>query len=226
MKHLLDRPIWSALATRHAPLAEGAGLAKRYPPSVSPFAATARDDDDSLHALGTMTAPGVPQALLMADEIRLPDGLQIEKSAAGVQMMAGREFERVDDERVQALSADDAEEMLTLARLTEPGPFSLKALCLGRFWGVRENGRLIAMAGERLKQPGYTELSGLCTHPDYRKRGLGRLLLKFAAGEICAVGDVPYLHAYAANTKAIALYEAIGFKHRTDVNVAFIARRG
>lgn len=226
MKHPLDRPIWTALYTRHAALAEGNELAKRYPASVSPFAATGDDEAESLQALEAITSPGEKMLLVMADEIAVPPGFVTEMTADVVQMIADRAFERGADERIEPLDESDAEEMLALATLTKPGPFSLKALSFGRFWGVKVDGRLIAMAGERMKQPGYTELSGLCTHPDFQGRGLGRLMLTYVAGEICAQGEQPYLHAYAANTKAIALYEAIGFRLRSKMNLASIVRQG
>jgi predicted GNAT family acetyltransferase len=164
--------------------------------------------------------------LVMADEIAVPPGFVTELTADVVQMIADRAFERGTDERIEPLDESDAEAMLALATLTKPGPFSLKALSFGRFWGVKVDGRLIAMAGERMKQPGYTELSGLCTHPDFQGRGLGRLMLTYVAGVICAQSEQPYLHAYAANTKAIALYEAIGFQLRSEMNLASIVRHG
>jgi predicted GNAT family acetyltransferase len=108
--------------------------------------------------------------------------------------------------------------------LTKPGPFTLQAQALGTFWGVKSDRRLIAMAGERLKQPGFTELSGVCTHPDFRGRGLGRTLSVFVANQIAARGETPYLHSYATNAEAIALYESIGFRIRTTLNVV-VARR-
>ena len=163
--------------------------------------------------------------LVMASEITVPPGFVTEKTADAVQMIADRTFERISDHRVVPLDEADAEAMLALATLTKPGPFSLKALSFGRFWGIKLDGRLIAMAGERMKQPGYTELSGLCAHPDFQGQGLGKMLLHFVAGEICARGEQPYLHAYAANTRAIALYESIGFKLRRAMNLAFIVRQ-
>lgn len=130
----------------------------------------------------------------------------------------------VSDERVQRLTRDDAAEMLALALVTKPGPFTLEALSLGDFWGVKIEGRLAAMAGERMKQPGYTELSGVCSHPEFRGGGLGRLLSLFVANRIAARGEVPYLHAYASNTTAIGLYESIGFRLRSMMNVAVVQR--
>jgi len=95
---------------------------------------------------------------------------------------------------------------------------------LGNFWGVKRDGVLLAMAGERLKQPGYTELSGVCVHPDAQGSGLGRLMSLFVAGQICARDEQPYLHAYATNARAIALYESLGFRLRSRMNVAMVRR--
>jgi predicted GNAT family acetyltransferase len=224
MKHLLDRPAWSALCTRHAALAEGSRLAKRYPASIAPFAATENDDEESLRALAELASPGTNLLLVQSDEIVLPAGLVTVSAASAVQMIADQPMEHVAEERIEQLGEADAAEMLALATLTKPGPFSLRAQSLGKFWGVKVRGRLVAMAGERMKQPGYTELSGVCTHPEFRGEGLGRLLSLYVAGKIFARGELPYLHAYATNTGAIALYGSIGFRLRSSMNVAVISR--
>jgi predicted GNAT family acetyltransferase len=90
---------------------------------------------------------------------------------------------------------------------------------------VKIDGRLVAMAGQRLRHPGFGELSGLCTHPDFQGRGLGTLLFRFVAGEICARGDTVFLHAYYTNTPAITLYKALGFKLRSEMNLRVVKRR-
>lgn len=223
MRHILDRPIWSALQTRHAALSEGGTLAKRYVPSISAFAAAGDDTTESLEALRQLSTPEEKLLLVQASDIVLPQGLITVSTASLVQMTAELPLPQISDTRIQPLREADAEEMLALATLTKPGPFSLRALSFGDFWGVKIDGRLVAMAGERMKQPGYTELSGVCTDPDYRGKGLGRLLSRFVAGHIFAKGDQPYLHAYATNTAAIALYETIGFKLRSPMNAAMVA---
>ncbi|MER8518299.1 GNAT family N-acetyltransferase [Mesorhizobium sp. M0644] len=224
MRHLLDRPIWSALQTRHRAFAEGDNLAMRYRPSIVPFAATGADDPESLRALENLVSPGESVILLQADAIALPTGLSATSTAAGVQMIAEQPLQIVSAPRVHRLTRDDAAEMLALALLTKPGPFTLEALSLGDFWGVKIEGRLAAMAGERMKQPGYTELSGVCSHPEFRGGGLGKLLSLFVANRIVARGEVPYLHAYASNAAAITLYESIGFRLRSTMNVAVVQR--
>jgi predicted GNAT family acetyltransferase len=116
--------------------------------------------------------------------------------------------------------------MLDLATLTQPGPFTLRALDLGRFWGIRQDGRLVAMAGMRMAVPGLVELSGVCAHPDARGQGLARLLSRYVSARIEEGGDRPFLHAWAANTAAIALYRSIGFSIRTQMHVLAIRRLG
>lgn len=226
MNHALDRPIWSALNSRHAALAEGDGMAKRYRPSIHPFACSRDDSPESLAALARLTAPGETLIFLQADPFVAPAAFTVAMTAFGVQMIAERPMPAIEDRRIEKLDEADAAAMLELATLTKPGPFTLKAQALGGFWGVRENGRLIAMAGERLKVDGMTEVSGVCTHPDFRGRGLGRVLTLYVAGKISAKGEQPFLHTYATNAAAIALYEKIGFRLRTRMNVAAIERQG
>ena len=115
------------------------------------------------------------------------------------------------------LGPDDSAEMLALATLTRPGPFMARTPELGDFVGVKVDGRLVAMAGERMKPDGMTEVSGVCTDPDHRGRGYAAALMRVVMGRIRARGEVPFLHAYAANTGAIAIYERLGFRFRREL---------
>ncbi|MGO6816034.1 GNAT family N-acetyltransferase [Rhizobium leguminosarum] len=225
MTHILDRPIWSALETAHANRAEGGKSARRYPPSIVPFAASADDAPESLDALETLPSRDETMILVESGPIAIPPGLAVVAEASVVQMLAERPHERLSDSRIQPLTETDAADMLDLATLTKPGPFTLRAQSLGSFWGIRSEGRLVAMAGQRMRQTGFTELSGLCTHPDFQARGLGTLLFRFVAGEIASSGDTAYLHAYAANTSAISLYETQGFALRSEMNMRVVKRR-
>nr|WP_246725935.1 GNAT family N-acetyltransferase [Rhizobium lusitanum] len=206
-------------------MAEGSERARRYPPSIVPFAATADNSAESLEALAELPVGEDVMAIVEAAPITVSQGLMVLSSASLVQMMAGHPFERVSDSRIELLTEADAEDMLALATLTKPGPFTLRAQSLGTFWGVKMEGRLVAMAGQRMRQPGFAELSGLCTHPDFQGRGLGSLLFRFVAGEISARDETAYLHAYAANKPAIALYEAMGFRLRSDMNLCVVKRQ-
>lgn len=226
MKHPLDRPIWSALTTRQLDFGAGTGLARRYRPEYLPFAATGTDDPGALADLAGLAQPGETLFFLMADPVTPLPGFEATMTADAVQMIARTVPMPAADTAIEPLGPDDAEEMLALATLTKPGPFSLKSGMLGRFWGVRKDGRLAAMAGERMKQPGFTELSGVCTHPDFRGEGYARRLSLHVAARILEVGDRPYLHAYAVNDAAIRLYESIGFALRSTMHVAALRRIG
>jgi ribosomal protein S18 acetylase RimI-like enzyme len=222
MTHVLDRPAWNALTTRHAALSQGGALAKRYDPSIIPFAAARDDSDEALQALAALPRPGETMLIVETEKTALPPGLVPMIKADAVQMILKQPPPSVADARIECLTDADAAEMLDLATLTKPGPFTLKAQALGEFFGVKIDGRLAAMAGERMKQKGFTEVSGVCTHPDFQGRGLGRLLSVFMTHRVLARGEVPYLHAYATNAAAIGLYETIGFEIRRVLEVVVV----
>ncbi len=122
------------------------------------------------------------------------------------------------------MGAGDASDMLALALLTQPGPFEAETWRMGRFFGVRRAGRLAAMAGQRMHPPGFVELSGVCTHPDFRGEGLATRLTNHVTRAILDTGETPFLHAWADNTGAIALYEKLGYRLRCEMNVAVFER--
>ncbi len=224
--HVLDRPVWTALTTRQTAFAIGGDAARRFVPDVSPFAAARDDSPSSLASLGALAGPGDALLFVQVDDIAIPPGLVATTTAPGVQLVARADaaFAPPQDPRIVRLTAADAPAMLALATLTKPGPFASRTPELGEFWGVKWDGRLVAMAGERMRQPGFTEVSGVCTHPDARGRGLARLLSMTVAAQIAARGETPYLHAYANNDAAIQLYESIGFRLRRHMHVAMLER--
>lgn len=224
MAHLLDRPAWNALTSRHAAIAEGNALAKRYPPTITLFAAARDASAESQAALAALLRPGEMMWLADAGPIVVPDGLTAIETESAIQLILTKTPARVSDPRITRLTEADAAEMLALAVLTRPGPFTLRAQALGEFFGIRIDGRLAAMAGTRMMQDGYVEVSGVCTHPDFQRRGLARLLSVFMVHRFLDRGETPYLHAYAANTSAISLYESIGFEKRTVLNVMVVGR--
>jgi predicted GNAT family acetyltransferase len=223
--HLLDRPVWHSLSSHLAPLSIGGPLARRFRRDVNLFASARDDSPEALAALADLVRPGEQVYLLQVPNIVVPPGCTAVKQATGVQMVATRSLqdEGPFDDLVPLVDAN-APEMLALARLTEPGPFLERTHTMGRFVGIRIEGRLAAMAGERMHVAGHTEVSGVCTHPDFRGRGLARRLSAAVAVAIEARGERAFLHAWRSNEAAIGLYESLGFEWRTDVNVAVLAR--
>lgn len=223
---MLDRPVWAALSTRHLSLSVGSALARRYASEVNLFASACDDTPAALAALTDLVQPGERIFLLQVPDIIVPAGLTPLKEARGVQMIATRRVQAMEtDDGVIELTDADAPEMLELARLTEPGPFLTRTHTMGTFRGIRIGGRLAAMAGERFRFPGHTEVSGVCTHPDFRGRGLARRLSAAVAARIESRGERPFLHAWKSNRPAISLYESLGFEIRAEVAVKVLERR-
>ena len=221
----LDHPVWSSLEDRHLPLSVGCSLAHRYDPNINVFAAACDDRPDALSALSDLVETGETVFLLQVGEITYPSGFEILKSGPGVQMVVSEPIETIDGPDMIVRPGDArAADMLALATLTEPGPFLTETHKMGRFWGVVRDGRLAAMAGERFQLPGFTELSGVCTHPDFEGEGLGKRLSAHVAHAIQARGDTPFLHAWSSNSRAIGLYERLGFKTRAAVEAVALRR--
>ena len=221
----LDLPVWASLSTHHTALSLGNALAKRFVSEVNLFASSRDNTPESLAALCALVSPGERVYVLQVPDIVLPAGLAAVRRARGVQMVATRSVSAEPmNSDIMTLTDADAPDMLELATLTEPGPFLTRTHRMGTFRGIRIDGRLAAMAGERFRFPGYTEVSGVCTHPDFRGRGLARTLSAVVAANIEARGERPFLHAWKSNQAAISLYESLGFELRAEVDVAVLER--
>jgi hypothetical protein len=223
--HPLDQPAWSALTGRQSHLALVQGGARRYDPAYGVFAAVADGSDASVAGLAALVAAHGDVALLQADPPTSIPGAAVASQDLGVQMVAQR-LTSAPSPGFAIVDLDDADgaDMLALATLTQPGPFFERTHQLGDFVGVKADGQLLAMAGERMKPDGFTEVSGLCTHPDHRGRGYAGALMRVVAGRILDRGETPFLHAYASNRGAIALYEALGFTLRREVLMTRLTR--
>jgi predicted GNAT family acetyltransferase len=223
MTHPLDRPIWTSLATRQQDLALGDARARRFDPAYGVFAAAADRSEASRAALCDLVRAHGEAALVEAEEPDVPPGLTVASRAICWQMVAGEGLKIVRPTfEVVALTEADAAEMLALATLTKPGPFYARTHQLGDFVGVKEAGRLVAMAGERMKPSGFTEVSGVCVHPDQRGRGLAAGLMSLVAEKIVARGEIAFLHVYDHNTPAIAIYEALGYRLRREMVMVMV----
>lgn len=225
MSHPLDRPVWSALSGRQSDIALAHGSAIRFAPEYGLFAAMPDDAPASLADLSALIAAHGDVALVESGGPPPIPGVGVRSSAVCWQMVAdepnqiGKAAFAFED-----LTEADAPQMLALATLTAPGPFFARTHQLGRFVGVKVGGRLVAMAGERMRPPGHTEVSGVCTHPDHRGRGYAAGLMLEVAARIRARGEVPFLHSYAHNTGAIVLYQALGFDFRRELVMTTLTR--
>jgi ribosomal protein S18 acetylase RimI-like enzyme len=212
-QHALDHPVWAALTGPHAHLALTSGRAVRYPADVAPFAAV--DDPRDPAAWQSLAGFGEGgMAVPVVGDGAPPEGWDVFSVLAGVQLVETS----VDDEPDPAavlLGPGDVPEMLDLVARTQPGPFRPRTIELGDYYGVRDAGRLIAMAGERLKVPGWCEVSAVCTDPDHRGQGLATRLIRTVAAGAHKRGERVFLHAAAENAGAIRLYESIGFRLRS-----------
>jgi len=211
----LDRPIWTALTTKQAHLGQGDGLARRYHPDVAPFAALASETPAAYQALHQLLGAHEQVALLSAEPIGPVDGLQTTYLGVIHQMIAPhREAGSTDDRDVIRLGHADANDMLDLVQKTKPGPFGKRTCEMGNYIGIRDRGRLIAMAGERMRLDGYVEISAVCVDEDHRGKGLAGRLMKLLRREIEQRGETPFLHVFSDNVSAIQLYDRLGFQLR------------
>ncbi|MFF5232503.1 GNAT family N-acetyltransferase [Dactylosporangium sp. NPDC000521] len=211
--HILDNPAWAALTGPHARFAERSGDAIRYQTDVTPFITVAPgsgpdvwDDVAALAGAGevvTITGTAPPP----------PAHWEVVLEAGGVQLIDVALEARPDPEAA-VLTTADVPEILDLVERTQPGPFRRRTIELGTYLGIRRDGKLVALAGERLHPPGWTEISAVCTDPAHRGQGLATRLVRAVAHGIRARGEQPFLHAAATNTGAIRLYESIGFQLR------------
>ena len=225
MSDPLDRPVWNALTSRQAGLAIASGAAVRIDPDYGPFAA-ARDDGTVAQAalVATLRGPDDRIGVVEREAWPVPPGTRVLGGGDLVQMVHDGTLPAVpDDPRIVLLGESDAAEMAALAFATEPGPWSSATHRYGEYFGIRLGGRLAAMAGERLRLPGLAELSGVSTWPEFRGQGLATALVRRVVRGFIERGDTPFLHCYAANVEAVALYEALGFRVRAPMTFTILA---
>ncbi|MER7485864.1 GNAT family N-acetyltransferase [Streptomyces sp. NPDC126497] len=219
---VLDDPVGRSLGGRHAHLARRLGRAATYLTDVATFSSVSADPDaEDWGNLARLLGPGAFADMFSCPAVA-PANWEPIFSLEGRQMIwpgdgrPGRSGSESNTDVVE-LGADSVPEMLDLVARTEPGPFWPRTHELGAYLGVRVDGTLVAMAGERLRPPGWTEISAVCTAPEARGQGHAARLVRALTERILARGDRPFLHVAEANTGAITLYERLGFKTRRPV---------
>lgn len=226
MAHPLDRPVWSMLTGRQAHLAEGDARAVRIDRGYGVFGVAADTGPEAQAALAALV-PGDGEIWIVEGERwPVPAGTREVRRAVLAQMVAEGPPPppREGEPAILALGEEDAAEMAALADHAKPGPWGPATHRYGPFFGIRENGRLLAMAGQRILVPGMAEVSGVATWEDCRGRGLARTLIGHVMRQMVARGETPFLHSYADNAGAIGLYESLGFRIRREVHVLVIAK--
>jgi ribosomal protein S18 acetylase RimI-like enzyme len=222
-EHLLDNPIWNSLRTGHAHLATGGTLARRYPFGIGPLSGLRETSTEAWAELVALIPEGDAAVLFLEQPPYLPRTMRMVLQDAIVQMICrGEPMRPACDHPVLPLGPPDFAEMIALATLAAPGPFRAETATLGGFYGIRVDGRLAAMAGERLQPEGFSEVSAVCTHPDFRGRGYAAVLVADVAQQIRARGRTPFLTVLATNTGAISVYERVGFEPRRQLVVAVV----
>jgi len=214
--HELDNPFWNSLQTRHRHIAQVIAGVARYPREFAPFLGVASTQVDMAPAIETLVAPQ-ESVYLLGVLPAVPAGWQVQAFRPLAQMVCTQPIEVIDGPVVIPLDHTHRGDVLALTALVYPHYFRERTMEMGRYFGIYQEGRLAAIIGERLGTDGYTEMSAICTHPDFNGRGYARRLTAMLANDTLARGRTPFLHVSHENTRAKRLYEQLGFRLRSDI---------
>ncbi len=218
----LNNPVWHALTGPQAQFGVRSGRAARFHADVAPFFAIDDTSDAAYRDLRGIIGDAPEARLFRATTEPTPPAWVKTFEKPIVQMICTRRPQLRPDAAIETLGHADAVDMMALAESAKPGPFSARTAALGTYVGVRVNGRLVAMAGERFKLSGYTEISAICTLAAFRGRGYGGAMVAHLIEAIIARGEMPLLHVFADNP-AMKLYEAMGFVEHQQLRVIWLA---
>jgi len=224
--HPLDNVIWQALMTRQARFAECFASARRFVPSVTLLSAFERPTPEGYLSLANLLDEGGTAAVFLDEPYQPRAGWDFVVGAPLLQMVCENGSTTLESSNVEILELGpaDSPEMLDLTALTKPGPFGPRTHELGFYVGIRQSGKLVAMAGERLKVSGHTEVSAVCTRPEYLGKGYARVLMLEIMRGIRQRGEIPFLHVRQDNIRAVQLYERLGFRTRKVTHFAVLRR--
>jgi len=227
--HALDNVIWKALTTRQTEFAEVVGQARRFVPEVTSLTAFSEPNAEGYASLAGLVGSGGTAAVFLDDPFIECEGWKAVGGAPLLEMVSENGISaRVNPARslpqITELGPQDSPDMVKLAALTRPGPFGSRTHELGTYLGIRSEGKLVAMAGERLKIPGYTEVSAVCTHPEHTGKGHAQVLMMELMRRIRSRGETPFLHVREDNLRAVQIYERLGFRVRVLLHYVLLRR--
>jgi len=219
----LDNPVWHALNSHHAHLAIWGEGAVRYQPDIVGAVAIPENSSVGFNNL---------RGLVDTDEIVGVIGGSLPEDLSGWEVLHIDQARQLIHEDLQpatpvhavVLTAEDVPEMLDLVNVAQPGPFSRRTIETGQYLGVRQDGHLVAMAGERFHLTGFCEVSAVCTHPEYRGRGYAGALTTMVAQAILDRQETPFLHVAPGNDRALRLYLKLGFRIRQEIQVSILKK--
>lgn len=225
MDDVLYNPVYNALLSGDAPFSFGTDMVKYFDEEVSPFAGFHQDYDKGFDNLYDLLPVGRKILYATPQLINEPKGWQIIDGLKGLQFVFPGGIQP-GNYSLQPVPLDNtnSKEMVQLARITKPGPFGTRTIEFGHYHGIFENGQLVAMTGQRLHVNNYTEVSAVCTHPDHLGKGYAAALILHQLDLILSQGQIPFLHVRADNSRAIALYERLGFKVQREMNFYFMKK--
>ena len=223
MKHLLDNITWHTLAGPHAKFAAGAGEVRRYAQGFSPIVGFANPEQPDFATLAKFCEPG-EHFYCDGWTGAAPAGWQIDAETTMFKMLWEAAMPAIDEApEAVPLGPEHAAQALDLATLTRPGPFGLRTVELGEYFGCFDGQRLVAMAGERMCAGTLREISGVCTHPDHQGRGLARQLMLKLVRRQMQRNETPFLHVMRENARARRLYEQMGFRNYRETVVRVVS---
>jgi ribosomal protein S18 acetylase RimI-like enzyme len=222
----LDNVIWRALTTRQSHLARVHGGVRKFIEEIGPLAAFDTGVADGYALLAELVGKGGTAGLFSDEPYEDPrQGWSLIAQAPLLRMVReNRDAPLPGAPLAEPLGSESSAEMQALAALTKPGPFGPRTHELGDFFGIRQEGLLVAMAGERMKVPGFTEVSAVCTHPAHAGKGYAGALMGRVVAGIEARGETAFLHVRGDNARAIALYERLGFCRQWSGHFAALRR--
>jgi ribosomal protein S18 acetylase RimI-like enzyme len=218
----LDNPAWNALNESHRDFARGDERIKLYEPAFAPFGGIRGGIDSNEVFSGYV--PENDFCYLIGVLPALPPEYALEKQLVCLQMVCPERIDMEILEHIRVLGDEQAAELTNLINLVQPGYFREKTRLMGDYFGIYKDNLLIAVAGERMRMRGFTEISAVVTHPGFTGRGLAGQLVAHTVNKNLEEGQIPFLHVTEDNTRAIGLYNKLGFQIRRKIDFWKIVR--